>query len=1090
LILYIFFEYFFKNVSNDEIYNINIHLITVYNFIIGFNNCVRCQRNLGINDYVQCQFCHQKFHGTCITQQELSLISINKIFQCTECNLKLSQYFAYNYQNYQYGSIPNPHPMAIIPPQQVYTNNNQVPVQQVKNNKKNKINLIKSKKQNKKNEEIIIDDDPEDNDNKINEIKNNNNNINAFSTAKNNNNMMMNDNMPQIINSFYYFNNNPNAINSQVQLLKDKDKNNYSNETSVNYNEELSNNNINNINSINNNSSMNIKKLKKVKPKKYNCIFNKNTLQILENMSITNEDKLLYILNNFKNIRIDPLILKVLEERKTKKRIGYYESLLSEEQNTSSNNEREKARNDLDNNYIGQNNQNSQGIYSTPQQPQKLTFPIDDKILFSDLEKYNISDEILYRPLPKKIDLDYHMLNKLFIVWDFLITFKDVVFPDKIAEEINIDKNILVFYNELINEENDFEYYKNIYVSLLLICVKNIPLVIKAQKDQRLFVLKSILENLHSTSFNIIYDSPLIVLKEITECYIYCNSIEENNYQTLHEILKDVNDMKHRESYERNKNIYEKDEFHEDNLRSLDDNTRIFLLHVIIGLCFETVIIKEKIKSEYDNMAALSYQKKTLEDSMFEVEKRLKELNRMEDFTSLENDIANKEKRLEEIMKDELANNNLSEEEANVRKKEKEETANEINRMKNILNENEKLLEKKKEINGQINDTIEKIYNLKTLRKKYLGIDYQGNEYYYFITGEGVIYTKNRKREEWCYFDDKDDIQTLINKLTEKGKNEKKLKNILKFFLSQMKEKEEKALKEQELKEQEKVENSPESKEKDIPKEEEKQNINNTVPQKVLIDLGKKSPEPEKKKGNKSERKIYLRSGNKSRIQFSENDIQILESDSDVEIQENDEEKEDTNKNENKDSKEKNNNAPVPKKEMITFVLSEEHLPLNTILINIAQIFSDYLVQFNKQWESEENRNKWKEVLTNYATDKNILISLKMFNHKFKNPYKIITNEDEIIMKEKGNKYYYVDYFTFEQEDGNELKIPDTNLNLILSPKVKIWSKEMAQNDIDFYYNNDLLLSVFSREQLCYVVHFYEMAIFGLVHRREGKRKI
>ena len=140
-------EYFFKNVSNDEIYNINIHLITVYNFIIGFNNCVRCQRNLGINDYVQCQFCHQKFHGTCITQQELSLISINKIFQCTECNLKLSQYFAYNYQNYQYGSIPNPHPMAIIPPQQVYTNN-QAPVQQVKNNKKIKIikNVIRKLK--------------------------------------------------------------------------------------------------------------------------------------------------------------------------------------------------------------------------------------------------------------------------------------------------------------------------------------------------------------------------------------------------------------------------------------------------------------------------------------------------------------------------------------------------------------------------------------------------------------------------------------------------------------------------------------------------------------------------------------------------------------------------------------------------------------------------------------------------------------------------------------------------------------------------------------------------------------------------------
>ena len=984
--------------------------------------------------------------------------------------------------------------MTLIPPQPAYANNQQVPLTQVKNNKK--IKNITNKKQNKKNEAIIIEDEPEEINNNINQIKNNNSNINDFNMMKSNNNMII-DNVPQIINSFYYINNNTNNSQSPSFLLKEKDKNNTnSNETSINYNEELSNNNINNINSINNNSLL-MKKLKKPKAKKYNCIFNKNTLQILENMSITNEDKLLYILNNFKNIRIDPLIIKVLEERKTKKRIGYYESILSEEQNTSSNNEREKARNDI-NNTMNQNN--GQNTYVPPPQP-KPTFPLDDKILFSDLEKYNISTEILDRPLPKKIELDFHMLNKLFIVWDFLTTFKDIIFPDKINNEIEIDKNILVFYNELINEENDFEYYKNIYVSLLLICVKNIPLVLKTPKDQRIFLLKSILENLHSTSFNIIYDSPLIVLKEVTECYIYSNSIEENNYQILHEILKDVNNMKHRESYERNKNIYEKDEFHEDNLRSMDTNTKIFLLHVIIGLCFETVIIKEKIKTEYDNMAALSYQKKTLEDSMFEVDKRLKELNRMEDFNTLSNDIANKERRFEEIKQDELVNNNLTEEEANIRKKEKEETEKEINRMKSILSENEKLIEKKKEINGQINDTIEKIYNLKTLRKKYLGIDYQGNEYYYFITGEGVIYTKNRKREEWAFFDNKDDIQILINKLTEKGKNEKKLKNILKFFLAQMKEKEEKALKEKELQEQEQEKEGKQSSLEENQKNQETNNINNdnninnksAEPPKVLIDLGKKVPDPEKKKHNKNERKIYLRSGdNRKRIQFSENDIQILESDSDIEIQDSTEEKNNTNENEIKEPTDKNQITPATKKERepITFILSEEHLPLNIILINIEKIFSDYLVQFNKQWENESNRAKWREVITNYATDKNILISLKMFNHKFKNPYKIITNEDEVIIKDKGNKFYYMNYFTFEQEDGNVLNIPETNPNLILSPKVKIWSKEMDLNDIDFYYNNDLLLSVFSREQLCYVVHFYEMAIFGLVHRREGKRKL
>ena len=1044
---------------------------------------------------MQCQFCRQKFHATCLTKQELSLLSFNSTFQCTECNLKLTQYLSYNYNRYPYGQIPNPRPMTVVPQQVLIAPKEQIPLNQIKNNnnKKNKNLSNKSKKQYKKNEEIVIEDDPEDNNqiNEINQINNINTNVNQYNMIRNssNNNMII-GNSPQIINSFYYINNNAQI----AHMSRERERLSNSNDTSVNYNEEMS----NNINSINNNSSMKNKKLKKSKPKKYNCIFNKNTLQILENMSITNEDKLLYILNNFRNIRIDPLIIKVLEDRKTKKRINIYESMLSEDQNTSSANEKERQiQNNKTEISTSQNNYQSPqkdagGVYTMPQPTKKIVFPIDDNILFSNLEKYKLSEDILDRPLPKKIELDFHMLNKLFIVWDFLITFKDIIFTDKSLDDIEIDKNILVFYNKLINEENDFAYYKNIYVSLLLICVKNVPLVLKSPKEQRIFLLKSILDNLHSTSFNIILDSPLIVLKEIVDCYIYNNSIEENNFQILNEILKDVNDKKHRESYERNKNIYERDEFHEDNLRSLDINTKIFLLHIIIGLCFETVIVKEKIKKEYDNMAALSYQKKALEETQFETEKRLKELNRMEDFSKLNTDIENKERRLEEIKQDELINNNLTPEEEVIRRKEKEETISEINRMKSLFTENEQLNEKKQEINNQINDTIEKIYNLKTLRKKYLGIDYKGNEYYYFITGEGVIYTKNRKKEEWAFFDNKNDIEILINKLTEKGKNEKKLKNVLKFFLAQMKEKEQKEKQAQEKKEQEDDQSNSEDENEFINskiQDEEDQNINNIEIPKVKIDLSKK---PESDKKNNSDKKIYLRSGDKKKVKFSENDIHIVESDSDIEINDASEENNTNDINTNsKELNEKNNNNinPLPKKELITFVLSEERLPLNIILINIEQIFSDYLVQFNKQWESEDNRKKWREVIMNYATDKNILISLKMFNMKFKNPYKILAKDEEVIIKDKGLKYY-MNYYSFEEDNGGEFKIPETNLNLILSPKVKIWSKEMDLIDIDFYYNNDLLLSVFSREQLCYIVHFYEMAIFGLVHRREGKRKL
>ena len=1001
-----------------------------------------------------------------MTNQELALRPVNNIFRCEECHIKIAQLLTYNYNTFGFAQMQNPYMvnMTMNPQRQMYQRNEEISPSMNKNNIINKKN---KNKQNKKYEDI------------------NNTNIQDFNNR--NNKTILIDNVPQVINSFYYTNNN----NVNIPRIIMNEKNKIPVQSSMNYTEASS----NNINSINNNSSsMKNLKLKKPKPKRYNCIFNKTTLQVLENLTITNEDKLIYILNNFKNIRIDPLIIKVLEERKSKKRIGLYESMLSEEQNTSSGNDKEKTLKKIINNNPNKNCiQNTQNEAIVPQVV-KPSFPMDDKILFSDLSKYNISIDILDRPLPVKIMIDYHIMNKLFIIWDFLITFKDIVFIDKITN-IDINKNIIIFYKDLLNEENDFEYYKNIYVSLLLLCVKNIQFIIKSPKDPRLFILRSILDNYHSTTFNIIYDSPLIILKELTECYIYNNSIEENNFKILQNILKEVNNPKDRESYERNKNVYEKDEFHEDNIRSMDINTKIFLLHVIIGLCFETLIVKEKIKNEYDSMAALSYQKKSLEESMFETDKRLKELSRMEDVNNLTTEIEKLELRLEEIKQDEIKNVNINEEEALIRQKEKDDNEKQINRMKSIKKEYDTLSEKKKEISGQISTTIEKIYNLKTLRKKYLGIDYQNNEYYYFLSGENKIYIKNRKKEEWAYYENKDDIQILINKLTEKGKNEKKLKMILKFFLSQMKEKEEKEKQEKEAQENNNINNENKNNE-EIKKNENNNNVNANTDyninkdidtSKLKIDLSKKKSESEKKKINKKHH-------NKKKIKISEDDIHILEDDSDIEIQEDleiinnaTEEKESTNI--NKEESEKSNNVVIPKREFITFELSEERLPLNKILINIERIFSDYLVQFNKQWESEKNRIKWKEIITNNATDMNILTTLKMFNIKFKNPYKILTKEDDMYIKEKG-KNIFMGKFTFEEENGNEFNIPEINPMLLLSPKVKIWSKDMDLIDMDFYYNNDLLMSVFSREQLCYAVHFYEMAIFGLVHRREGKRKI
>ena len=1060
-----------------------------------------------------------------------------------------------NINPFSYGQIQNS-PLRIVQTNSLFEPSIQIPLIQKKNNNKNNKNLSLNKNiiQNEKNED---NDDESD----INECNENN----TFNNPSKKKTM---ENIPQLINSFYFLNEN----------IK---KNNQSNDISINNNEE--NKNINNDNNIINNLKNN-KIKEKSKHKKHNYIFNKNLLQILENFDLTNEEKILYILDNFKNIKFDPLILKVLEYRKINRKNGLNENnninIVNGKQNATSLKSGLNKKNGLNNdsNYNNLNSSlNNENNSYIPPQPVKPSFPMDDKILFKNLGKYKISLDILDRPSPIKIDLDYNILNKLFIIWDFLITFKDIVFTEKIYD-FEINKNILTFYSNLLDEKNNYQYYKSVFISLLLLCVKNIPIVVPSPKEPRLFLLKSILDNLHSISYNIIYDSPLVVLKEITDCYLYRNLIEENNLKILKNVLENANNIKNKENFENKKEFNKED----DNINKIDNNTKIYLLHIIIGLCFETILIKEKIKNEYDNMNSLSYTKKGLDESLFDTEKRMKELNRMENFKTLSKDIENLEKQLSELKlkennkmeiekeekdeknekneenlkKDEIKVDDKNEKENNKndidninRKKEIKELEIQIDRYKSILIENDKLIERKKEINNKINEIIESIYNLKTLRKKYLGIDYQNNEYYYFISVPNKIYTKNKKRKEWGYFENKDDIQKLINKLTDKGKNEKKLKFFLKFILSQMKEKEEKE-KEKEKKDNEiKDDNNKDNiiTNNDNDKDKDKEINNNPVIINEIENEQNKDEKENKEKENKAFKKpteiqikieniqknindeenininkknvhninlgvSFKKNKNKQKEQKEEKEeikidnIHIMEDDEPEEIEEDKEEIEENDDNEEIISQTKNkiniNTIKIqnddktnkislvpPKKELFTFIISEDRLHLNIILMKIDDVFSEYLVQFNKQWESEINRSTWKKIIANNPTDKNILTTLKMFNHKFKNPYKILSieEEQELIIKEKINKG---NNFNFDEENGNVFSISETNNLLLLSPKVKIWSKEMDLIDIDNYYNNDLLVNVYSREQLCYVVHFYEMAIFGLVHRREGKRKL
>ena len=135
--------------------------------------------------------------------------------------------------------------------------------------------------------------------------------------------------------------------------------------------------------------------MKKIK----NNLLTKKTIQVLENRNITNEERLIFLLDNYKNFNLNPLILKILEERKNERQNNF--SKLNEGFNKNINlindvNEKDK-KDKLYKKKFGEN------VLITPKKlndmasnsllsNEIITYPVDDKILFSVcLIVFNIS---------------------------------------------------------------------------------------------------------------------------------------------------------------------------------------------------------------------------------------------------------------------------------------------------------------------------------------------------------------------------------------------------------------------------------------------------------------------------------------------------------------------------------------------------------------------------------------------------------------------------------------------------------------------------------------------------------------------------
>ena len=413
-------------------------------------------------------------------------------------------------------------------------------------------------------------------------------------------------------------------------------------------------------------------------------------------------------------------------------------------------------------------------------------------------------------------------------------------------------------------------------------------------------------------------------------------------------------------------------------------DSKIILLNTFVALSYETIIIKGQIKSEYEKSSAFSIEKTNLEEALKETEKRKKEITKNDKFSTLGTQIEELQKQLDEMKE---------KEETQELKKSKAELEMKIAKCQSILKENDNLDERKKDILLKIQKTKDKIVSLKVPRKRLLGSDYKKREYYYFNSSPGKVYIKDKTKEQWLSLSKKEDIEDLLNKLSEKGIRERKLKYYLKRVVHEIEVTEE---------------------------------------------------------GNKEA----------AEQQISEK------------------EKEDNKKNEEETISIENNS------------IQESKFTINEILLKMEQKFSEYLSQFNKEWESEDNREKWKKIISTTDNEQNFISTLQMFNHRFKNPYKSDIEEEE---NEEDEDINYevpedIEKYIFIDDNKNEFIIYETDPMKVLSPKVKIWPKDIEINEVDKYYTSVLLKNITNTQKLNFALHFYEDVIFGLIKRRETKK--
>lgn len=370
-----------------------------------------------------------------------------------------------------------------------------------------------------------------------------------------------------------------------------------------------------------------------------------------------------------------------------------------------------------------------------------VKYPIEDKELYMNYKKYQLEEKYLSKPKGINMIIPNDMYMKIYKIYDFLITFSE---PLKLSNDYTLDMLYMSF-----ETKSETQLLKEIVFSLLSLLIDFIIQTDeeadgeeKKINDKDLLMIKSIFSYTKHRKDRLLST----VFPEVMKIFLESEKFSDLIKEDLRLIVRKVNEISSFYFLE----IYEK-------MRILDG---------LILISLKTDQIRRVIEEDILKKHELKKERQLIETEIKSVDNRKKELERAEKQTNPKEKIEILNGKLQSLNEDET----LNRKEASKLRKEIELEREEY---RNMIKEIEEIDVKRNKYVLKLEKLMIDWYVLSNNSRRKIGIDGYGNEYYLFKSkGLFQIHVKNTLNQ-WGGFNSLSQVNDLLGRLSEKGRNEK-----------------------------------------------------------------------------------------------------------------------------------------------------------------------------------------------------------------------------------------------------------------------------------------------------------------------------